>query len=143
VAAVTVTLARLTRSSAPSLKRSDGGAGGGQVGGREEGPGTDARRRRPPARTPGHDNIPMATRRAPNTKQSIVNVGDGLAGAAAVGRSVGGFVPATDAGTDVQLRLLRLLLLLLLQLSTRSASVSSVRFSLPPRLASLARSRSS
>ena len=26
-----------------------------------------------------HDNIPMATRRAPNTKQSIVNVGDSLA----------------------------------------------------------------
>jgi len=37
-------------------------------------------RRRPTDRRcrcyPGHDNIPMATRRAPNTKQSIVNVGD-------------------------------------------------------------------
>jgi len=40
-------------------------------------PGRNGRRR--PSLLPGHDNIPMATRRAPNTKQSIVNVGDGLA----------------------------------------------------------------
>ena len=47
---------------------------------------------------PGHDNIPMATdgrtdgdaRRAPNTKQSIVNVGDRLP---SLSRSLGSPVP--------------------------------------------------
>jgi len=71
---VTVTLARPTRSSA-SLKRSDGRRGDGG----KSGPGREGRETT--TSLPGHDNIPMATatRRAPNTKQSIVNVGDSLA----------------------------------------------------------------
>jgi len=58
------------RSSA-SLKRSDAGRPAKSRRRRDDVP-SDRRCRC----YPGHDNIPMATRRAPNTKQSIVNVGD-------------------------------------------------------------------